>query len=242
MTVRVVRQEVALNQMQAKFLAAVSHELKSPITGIRLLMERIVGGRFQSPGDASEYYAAIGRETDRLENLVNRLLESQKIQADGRKYTFEQSSITEVVDNAIQRLRPQADAKGIRLEAQIDDGTPTLRFDHAVIGDAIENLLDNAIKYSRAGTLVSVHTRSSKGEVLIEVCDRGIGIDKSDLPRIFDPFYRGGRGDLENVKGTGLGLALVKAAADAHHGRVEVSSVPFVGSRFTLRLPIGEQP
>ena len=115
MTVRVVRQEVALNQMQAKFLAAVSHELKSPITGIRLLMERIAGGRFRSPGDASEYYAAIGRETDRLENLVNRLLESQKIQSEGRKYTFEQSSIIDVVDNAVQRLRPQADAKGIRL-------------------------------------------------------------------------------------------------------------------------------
>ena len=106
MTVRVVRQEVALNQMQARFLAAVSHELKSPITGIRLLMERIVGGRFEKPGDVSEYYAAIGRETDRLESLVNRLLESQKIQAEGRTYTFgTKLDCAKSSNTAVQRLQ-----------------------------------------------------------------------------------------------------------------------------------------
>jgi signal transduction histidine kinase len=240
MTVQVVRQEVALNQMQAKFVAAVSHELKSPITGIRLLMERISDGRLHAPGTAREYYAAIGRETDRLENLVNRLLESQKIQSEGRTYAFELSSLGDLADHAVQRLRPQAEAKGIRLAAQADAGIPDLRLDKAAIGDAIENLLDNAIKYSSSGTEVSIHIRSTDNEARVEVCDHGIGIEKADLPRIFDPFYRGRRGDMESVKGTGLGLALVKAAAEAHGGAVDVSSAPDGGSRFTLRLPIAE--
>lgn len=239
MTVRVVRQEMALNRMQSKFIAAVSHELKSPITGIRLLMERIQDGRVQAPEAARDYYAAIGRETDRLETLVNRLLETQKLQSEARKYSFEPGSLEDLADNAVRRLRPQAEAKGIRLASQADAGVPNLPLDKAAIGDAIENLLDNAIKYSPAGTEVSLHIRSAANEAQVEVCDQGIGIEKRDLPRIFDPFYRGRRGDKESVKGTGLGLALVKAAVEAHGGIVDVSSTPERGSRFTLRLPLG---
>ncbi len=148
MTVRVIRQEVALNELQAKFVAAVSHELKSPLTGIRLLMERMAGGRLKAPEETREYYAAIGRETDRLESLVSRLLESQAIQSERRKYDFAPASLDEIAGSAIQRLRPQAEAKGIRLAAQADAGVPHLPLDKTAIGDAIENLLDNAIKYS----------------------------------------------------------------------------------------------
>jgi two-component system phosphate regulon sensor histidine kinase PhoR len=242
MTVRVVRQEMALNQMQSKFIAAVSHELKSPITGIRLLMERIEDGRLQTPEAAHNYYAAIGRETDRLETLVNRLLETQKLQSEARKYSFEPGSLEDLADKAVRRLRSQAEAKGIRLASQADAGVPDLPLDKAAMGDAIENLLDNAIKYSPAGTEVSLHIRSAENEAQLEVCDHGIGIEKGDLPHIFDPFYRGRRGDKESVKGTGLGLALVKAAVEAHGGIVDVSSTPERGSRFTLRLPLGERP
>ena len=242
MTVRVIRQEVALNALQSKFIAAVSHELKSPLTGIRLLMERMAGGRLKAPEETREYYAAIARETDRLESLVSRLLESQAIQSDRRKYDFAPASLDEIAGSAIQRLRPQAEAKGIRLAAQADAGVPDLPLDKAAIGDAIENLLDNAIKYSPPDSEVSIHIHSAGNEARVEVSDQGIGIEKSDIPRIFDPFFRGRRGDMKSVKGTGLGLALVKAAAAAHGGDVEVSSAPNRGSRFTLRLPIGERP
>jgi signal transduction histidine kinase len=242
MTVRVVREEMALNQMQSKFIAAVSHELKSPITGIRLLMERIEKGRLQTPEAAQEYYTAIGRETDRLETLVNRLLETQKLQSEARKYYFEPSSLEDLADNAVRRLRPQAEAKGIQLASQSDEGIPDFPLDKAAIGDAITNLLDNAIKYSPAGTEVSLRIRSAENEAQVEVRDQGIGIDKGDLPRIFDPFFRGRRGDKESVKGTGLGLALVKAAVEAHGGIVDVSSTPESGSRFTMRLPLKERP
>ena len=238
MTIRVVRREVALGRMQSEFLAAVTHEFKSPITSIRLLMERIAGGRLHTAEAAGEYYAAIGRETDRLEHLVSRLLEAQKTQSGGKQYTFVLGSLVEIAEDAVRRLRPRADAKGIHLEAQAEPGIPDVSLDRASIADAVENLVDNAIKYSAPGSHVSVHVRAVDREVHVEVCDQGIGIEKTDLPRVFDAFYRGQRGDLENVHGTGLGLALVKAAAEAHGGTVEVSSATARGSRFTLRLPV----
>jgi signal transduction histidine kinase len=237
MTVRIIRRELALARVQSELLAGVSHEFKSPITGIRLLMERIVGGRLRSE-EGAQYYAAIGRETDRLESLVNRLLESQKIQTGRKQYTFAVGSLVEIVESAVGRMRPHAEAKSIELEAGAEPGLPDLALDRGAIAQAVENLLDNAIKYSATGTRVSLRVRAVDNEVHVEVCDQGIGIDQADLRGIFDPFYRGRRGDLENVHGSGLGLALVKAAVEAHNGTVEVTSTPGRGSQFTVRLPI----
>lgn len=237
MTVRVVRRELALARMQSELLAGVSHEFKSPITGIRLLMERMVGGRLRSE-EAPEYYAAIGRETDRLETLVNRLLESQKIQTGRKQYALALGSLHDLVEGAVRRMHPHAEAKGIQLETEAEPGITDLALDRAAIGEAVENLLDNAIKYSPAGTRVWIHVRVVDSEVHITVRDQGIGIEKAELGHIFEPFDRGRHGDLENVHGSGLGLALVKAAVEAHNGTVEVTSAPGRGSQFTVRLPI----
>ncbi len=235
LTARVVRREVELGRLQNEFIAAVSHELKSPITSIRLLMERITSGRLHS---AADYHAAINRETDRLERLVNRLLEAQQIQAGRRQYNFVPASLRAIIETAIEELHPQAEAKGVRLETQIADGMPELPLDKLALTDALENLLDNAIKYSPAGTRVMVTVQAVDHTVRIEVCDEGTGIEPGDLPRIFDRFYRARHGDQHSVKGTGLGLALVKAAVEAHGGTVAVESRPGQGSRFALQLPI----
>jgi signal transduction histidine kinase len=237
MTARVVRREVELGQMQNEFIAAVSHEFKSPITSIRLLMERITSGRLHS---ATDYHAAINRETDRLERLVNRLLEAQQIQAGRRQYSFAPASLRTIIETAAEQLHPQAEAKGVRLETQIAEEIPELSLDQSALTDALENLLDNAIKYSPAGTRVTVTAQAVDHSVLVEVCDEGIGIEPGDLPRVFDRFYRARHGDQHSVKGTGLGLALVKAAIEAHGGTVEVESRPGEGSRFSLKLPIKE--
>ena len=235
MTVRVVRREVELARLQSEFVAAVTHEFKSPITSIRLLMERIAAGRLRTPESAGEYYAAVGRETDRLERLVNRLLESQKIQAGQKQYSFQPASMGEIAEAAVERLRPQAEAKSIAVKFETSGEIPELLLDKAAITDALENLLDNAIKYSSSGTQVSVVVEMGEGQVCVEVRDQGTGIDPDDLPRVFDRFYRG----RQNVQGTGLGLALVKAAAEAHGGTVAVTSTPGRGSTFFLRLPVG---
>jgi signal transduction histidine kinase len=236
MTARVMRREMELARLQSEFLAAVSHEFKSPLTSIRLLMERITSGRLRSAQDAGEYYAAIDRETARLERLVYRLLEAQAIQVRRKRYNFELVSIVEIADTAFRQLGPQAEAKNIRLEAITEDDIPKLQLDKVAIEDAIKNLLDNAIKYSPPGSTVMLAIRAVGSNVCLDVIDEGIGIDRDDLPRIFDRFYRGRRGDRQESKGTGLGLALVKASVEAHGGTIDVTSTPGKGSRFRVRL------
>jgi signal transduction histidine kinase len=237
-TTYVVRREVELAQLQSEFIAAVTHEFKSPIASIRLLMERLASGRLRTPQAAAEYHDAINRETDRLERLVNRVLESQKIQAGEKRYSFVVASVIELAEASIWRLRPQADAKQITVDLELTGQIPNLPMDKAAITDALDNLVDNAIKYSPAGTRILIRMERRDRHVCVEVCDQGIGIDPDDLPRVFDKFYRGRRGDMHNVRGTGLGLALVKAAAEGHGGTVEVTSTPGQGARFCLRLPV----
>lgn len=234
MTARVVQRERELSRLQNEFIAAISHEFKSPLTSIRLLMERLTNGRVH---DASAYHGAINRETVRLERLVNRLLESQQIQAGRKQYQFTPADLGEIAATAVAQLQPQAEAKNIRLETAIEPALPVLPLDQAALVDALENLLDNAIKYSPAGTRVIVTARATAQGVCIDVRDQGIGIEPNDLPRIFDRFYRGQPGNQHSVKGTGLGLALVKAAVEAHGGSVTVASQPGQGSRFTLQFP-----
>jgi two-component system sensor histidine kinase SenX3 len=238
MTAWIVRREIALARLQSTFVAGVTHEFKSPLTSIRLLMERLASGRL-APDDApNRYYAAVSAETDRLESLVNRLLEAQKLQSGQKEYAFHPDSLAALARSAVDRLRPQAEAKRIQVDLRVGEGIPDLALDRESMTDAIGNLLDNAIKYSPADTTVSVAIGCSGDVVRLDVCDEGIGIEPSDATRIFDPFYRSRRGDRENVHGTGLGLSLVKAAAEAHGGSVEVESNGTRGSRFSLRLPV----
>ena len=238
MTMWIVRRDIALARLQSTFVAGVTHEFKSPITSIRLLMERLASGRLAPNDSPHRYYTAIGAETDRLEGLVNRLLESQQLQSGQKEYAFRPESLAALARSAVDRLRPQAEAKKIQVDMRVGDGIPDLALDRESMTNAIGNLLDNAIKYSPAETTVSVAIGCSGDVVRLDVCDEGIGIEPSDADRIFDPFYRSRRGDRENVHGTGLGLSLVKAAAKAHGGSVEVESNGARGSRFSLRLPV----
>lgn len=237
MTARTVRREVELGRIQNDFIAAVSHEFKSPIASIRLLMERITSGKLRTPETTSEYYSAIDREAERLERLVNRLLEWQQIQAGHKNYDFIRKSLTDIASTAVRQMQPQAEAKRIKIQTENPGVNVNVDLDEVAMTDAIENLLDNAIKYSPAQSLVKVSVTAEDGHALVEVSDHGIGIDADELPRIFEKFYRARRGDLRNVHGTGLGLALVKATVEAHGGKVEVDSKPGVGSCFRLSLP-----
>ena len=237
-TMRVVRREADLARMQNDFIAGVSHEFKSPITSIRLLVERMAGGRITSTHSAIEYQAAVDGELTRLEHHVNRLLEAQQIQAGQRQYNFGSASLSEIAACAIDELRPQADAKQIRVEFEARLDLPELQLDRAAMTDAVANLIGNAIKYSPVCSRIGVSTRLDGNNVCLEVCDEGPGIPGDETGRIFNRFYRGRGSHEQGVNGTGLGLALVKATVRAHGGNVNVTSEPGKGSRFTISLPL----
>jgi two-component system, OmpR family, phosphate regulon sensor histidine kinase PhoR len=201
-------------------------------------MERMTTGKVRDSQTVSDYYAAIDRESERLERLVNRLLEWQQIQAGRRRYSFNPASLNAIAATAIKEMSPQAEAKRITFETGFQESMVKVNLDDAAITDAIENLIDNAIKYSASGTRIAVSCTSTDHQAYVEVRDYGVGIADDELPHIFDRFYRGRRGDMSDVHGTGLGLALVKATVEAHGGEVEVTSEPGVGSCFRLRLPI----
>lgn len=240
MTDRLVRREVELARLQAEFAAGVTHEFKSPLTGLRLLMERIGSGRLLSQESFREYLSAMRRETDRLDHLVNRLLETHRIQSGQKHYQIAPHCITDIAQTAAARLRTQAEAKKITVTVDSDDPTREIDVDRTALQDSLENLLENAIKYSPSGTSVALTIRHGDRDLFVSVRDQGLGIDPADLPRIFDRFYRGRRTASQAIPGTGLGLALVKAVAEGHGGAVEVESAPG-GSEFRLRIPIREE-
>jgi signal transduction histidine kinase len=237
MTAHVMRREAELARLQNDFIAAVSHEFKSPLTSMRLLIERLNLGRFPVTGSANEYYVAMGRETDRLERLVNRLLRAQQIQSGRNSYSFASLCLPELVREAIKDLQPQAEARKIWMEVNAETDIPPVALDRAALTEALQNLIDNAIKYSPAGTRITVGVRAVDHQVCVDIQEQGIGIAGDELPRVFDKFYRGKRGDMQNVHGTGLGLALVKATIEDHGGHVRVTSIPGEGSCFSVWLP-----
>lgn len=237
MTAYIMRREAELARLQNDFIAAVSHEFKSPLTSMRLLIERLNLGRFPATGSVNEYYEAMGNETDRLERLVNRLLRAQQIQSGHNSYSFTSLYVPELVREAIKDLQPQAEARKISMDVNAETDIPPLALDRAALIEALQNLLDNAIKYSPAGTRITIGVRAVDHQVCVDIQDQGIGIAGDELPRVFDKFYRGKRGDMQNVHGTGLGLALVKATVEDHGGHVRVTSIPGEGSCFSVWLP-----
>jgi signal transduction histidine kinase len=236
MTAWIMRREMALTALQATFVASVTHEFKSPITSIRLLIERLAG-RSVPPETVERYHTAIGAEADRLETLVNRLLTAQTLHRGRVFYTFREAALEAIVQEALVQMRPQADARRIELSLNSASAIPALALDAESVSDAVRNLVDNAIKYSPDGTRVEVTLAAHTDRVELSVSDQGIGVDPADTERIFEPFVRSRRGDHANVHGTGLGLSLVKATAEAHGGSVTVRSSD-VGSRFTVVFPL----
>jgi signal transduction histidine kinase len=227
-----VRRELKIAQLQSDFTATVSHEFRSPLTGIRQLGEMLLAGR--GAGDESRqrrYYELICRESNRLTQLVENVLDFASIE-DGRKqYRFERIETGEWLRELAGTLAP-----GRTVQADFPSGLPAIEGDKNALSSAVLNLLDNAIKYSPDGSPVHLRASAEAGWVTIEVRDQGCGIASEDQRRIFDRFYRGANASGGPAQGVGLGLALVKRIADAHGARIRVESAPGKGSTFYLAM------
>jgi anti-sigma regulatory factor (Ser/Thr protein kinase) len=234
---RDVRREVQVAQMRSRFVSAVSHELKTPLTAIRMFAETLQMGRQIDSDTQVEYLDTIVNESERLTRLLNNVLDFSKIERGGKTYRREDHCLAEVVEATARAIRYPLQQQKFNLSVEIEEDLPTARVDRDAIEQAILNLLDNAMKYSGESRDIALRLGSKNGEAVISVSDHGAGVDPTERSRIFEQFYRATSPDGDRVPGTGLGLTLVQHIADAHGGRVTVESAVGEGSTFSLHLP-----
>jgi signal transduction histidine kinase len=237
LALRATTREMKLIEAKTTFVSNVSHELKTPLSLIRLFAETLELGRVRNPEEAQEYFRIINRESRRLTRLINNILDFSKIEAGRRQYQFAETDVAEVVTEVLQSYERQMTNAGFEAQTSIQPDLPPSLIDREAMAQAVLNLVDNAIRYSDQAKRIEVSVRLHGGDIAIEVADQGVGIPKAEHQRIFEKFYRVSTGLVHDTKGSGLGLAIVKHIVEAHHGRVTVESAPGKGSRFTILLP-----
>ena len=230
MTARAVSREMEVARLKSEFVATVSHEFRSPLTAIRQLSELLQRGRVADEEKRREYYALISRESGRLARLVENLLDFSRIE-DGRKqYNFERLEPAEWLRDLAYNF------SGGNLTLAVPAALPPIQADRAALTSAVENLLDNAVKYSPPASPVALEAEAGAAEITIRVRDHGCGIAPEDRGHIFERFYRGSGEVSRQVKGAGVGLSLVRQIVEAHGGQVDFDTSPGQGSEFRIRL------
>lgn len=238
---RVIRREAEVSRMQSDFVAAVSHEFRSPLTSMRQLSEILAFGRTPSEERRQLYYETLVKETTRLQRVVEALLQFGRMEAGARQYRFEDVDAGHLVRRVVAEFEQQIAGFGGRVEIEEAAGECHIDADPDAICVALRNLLDNAIKYSPDHPVVWVECGAEREHVAIRVRDLGVGIPEPEQKAIFDKFVRGSAARATNAKGSGVGLAMVRHIVAAHGGEVRVSSRLGQGSTFTMLFPAVER-
>jgi signal transduction histidine kinase len=238
---RDVRRELALADMRSHFAASVSHELKTPLTAIRMFAEALTMGVQKKPEAQQEYLQTIISESERLSRLLNNVLDFSKIEQGTRTYRFEPVSLENVLQAAARAMAFPMDQKGFNLQIETDKGIPQVQADKDALEQAVLNLLHNAVKYSGKSREILLKLYRKENSICIDVKDFGIGISDENKTHIFGKFFRVSGSENQRIPGTGLGLTIVSHIAEAHGGRVEVLSRPGEGSTFSIILPMEEE-
>jgi signal transduction histidine kinase len=233
---RDVWRQLALARLRADLVSSVSHELKTPLTLIRLYGETLVHGPNFTEEERHGFYGIIARESERLTHLIERVLDFSRIDGGEKEYRLVLGDLSSVVGPTVEPYRRYLAQQGFTVETELAESLPPVRLDPDAVSQAVLNLLDNAAKYSGPSKFVAVRLYAAPKNIVLEVEDHGIGIAPEERDKIFDQFYRGSRSTAKG--GYGLGLFLVKHIMDAHGGSIELDSEPGRGSRFRLLFPI----
>ncbi|MGG0656361.1 two-component system histidine kinase PnpS [Rummeliibacillus pycnus] len=222
-----------LEQIRKDFVANVSHELRTPITSIKGFSETLLDGAYKDQETLLSFLEIMNKESNRLQILVNDLLDLSKIEKTGFTVNMEKTNLRDVIVRTIEMTHQRIEEKNMQFEAQIDEEV-FINGDPYRLVQVFMNLMANAINYSLENTKITVHLYEKGQNAILEISDEGIGISKEEIPRIFERFYRVDKARSRNSGGTGLGLAIVKHLVEAHHGKIQVDSV--VGKGTTMRL------
>ena len=239
LTLTGISKDRKLAALQLDFVSKVSHELKTPLTSIRMFTDTLILGRVSEPEKVESCLQVIATETDRLSHLIGRLLSWGRMEAGAFALERQLVSPSEVVTQALKAFEAQARAKEAEIIVEIDNEIPDIRLDLIAMTDAILNLLSNAVRFSPETKKVWVSAqRNGARYVDISVKDEGIGIERNEHSRIFERFYSADERISRSTGGTGLGLSIAEHIVLAHGGRILVQSQLGKGSTFTIRLPI----
>ena len=235
---RLVRRETEMARLKADFVANVSHDLKTPLALIRMYGETLEMGRVLDEPARQEYYRVITREGERLSRLLDNVLDFSRIEGGRRRYDVAPAEVEPIVHETLEAFSYVLTQQGFKVDVAVAPDLPVVPLDAEAVGQALANLVDNAIKYSGERKVVRVEAALRDGHLTLAVADEGIGIPPEEHGRIFEKFYRVGRSETQGRRGSGVGLALVRHVAEAHGGRVTVESRPGAGSTFTLWFPL----
>jgi len=238
LTVRAVSHELELARMKSDFVSTVSHEFKSPLTSIRQMAEMLQSGRVPSEERRQKYYDILLEQSERLSLLTENVLSFAKMDEGREKFEFELVDIVKLMKDLVSTIQDRIRHNGFEIRMELENSLPSLKADSTAISQAITNLIDNAIKYSGGAKKIIVSAYKGDQYLDIAVKDFGVGIKKEEIDKVFDRFYRGGDELTRTIKGSGLGLTLVKQIVEAHHGSVQVESEPRQGSTFSIKLPL----
>jgi signal transduction histidine kinase len=240
LALRLVRRQMALTQLRNDLVANVTHELKTPLSSMRLLVDTLLNSQPLHEQTAREYLQLIAQENLRLSRLIDNFLTFSRMERNKYAFGFKEVPATAIVVGAITAVRERFNAPGCQFETHIAPGLPSVVADPDALVTAVVNLLDNAFKYSGEEKQIALSASAENGSVLFVVKDNGIGLSPRDTKRIFRRFFQVDQRLSRSGGGCGLGLSIVKFIVTAHHGSVRVESQPGRGSTFTISLPRAE--
>jgi two-component system, OmpR family, phosphate regulon sensor histidine kinase PhoR len=225
------------DEIRRDFVANVSHELRTPLSIFHGNLETLLEAGDLDENETRHIYEVMKRHSDRLNLLVNDLLSLARLESKEANLQLAEINLRDFLEEVTRDWKKRLAGKNLRLDLQVPDSFPTLHADERRLEEVVHNLLDNAVKYSHQNGRILIHAHAPDQEIVLSVCDEGVGIAAADLPRIFERFYRADRARSRGLGGTGLGLSIVKHIAQLHGGRVEADSVVGQGTTIRVILP-----
>ncbi|HEY2147267.1 MAG TPA: HAMP domain-containing sensor histidine kinase, partial [Pirellulales bacterium] len=235
-----LRRQTRLSRLKNDLVANVSHELKTPLSAIRLLVDTVLDQEHSDPRQTREYLQLVARENQRLSRLIDNFLTFSRLERGKQRFAAEPVEPNEVARRAIESLRDRLDDDDCDFETQIAPNLPPVKADSDALVMVLINLLDNALKYTGPNKRIVLRVSGSANDVCFAVKDNGVGLSPRQKRRVFDRFYQVDQQLTRAAGGCGLGLSIVKSIVAAHGGQVEVQTEVGKGSTFTVSLPVLE--
>jgi len=238
-TVRTLLKQKKLSEIKSDFINNMTHEFKTPLATISLAVDALKNDKVSGNKEKSEYFTGIIKEENkRMNKQVETILQAALLDKNEVQLNMKRLLAHDIIVNVLNNINLQVEEKGGKIDVELEAENDLIMADEVHFTNVINNLLDNAVKYSKENLHIKLSTRNAGNQLKIKIEDNGIGMNKETLHRIFEKFYRAHTGNVHNVKGFGLGLSYVKTMIDAHHGTIKTESVLGKGSSFTISLPL----